>query len=62
MTQLQQTTGSAELGEAEHAIWPKLMWIVVAIALSAALRWFCLGVGLGGWQWPQSLDEITMDG
>lgn len=61
MTQLQQTTGSTELGKAEHAIWPKLMWIVVAIALSATLSWFCLGVGLGGWQWPQSLDEITMD-
>lgn len=61
MIELQQTAGSVELNEAKDGFLPKLLWIVVAIALSLTLSWFCLGVGLGSWQWPQSLDEITLD-
>lgn len=34
---------------------------VFGIALSIVVAWACLGVGLGGWQWPQSLDTVTLN-
>ena len=36
-----------------------LIYIASAIIISLVLTWFCLGIGMGGWQWPQSLDETT---
>lgn len=29
--------------------------------VSTILAWFCLGIGMGGWQWPHSLDEVTFN-
>ncbi|MDF7675319.1 iron ABC transporter permease [Neisseriaceae bacterium ESL0693] len=35
--------------------------IVGIVIISGILAWFCLGIGMGGWQWPHSLDEITFN-
>lgn len=61
MMDSEQTTISVAHNKVKVLILPKLVWIVVALAFTLALSWFCLGVGLGGWQWPHSLDEITLD-
>lgn len=37
-----------------------LKWLLPALFISAALAWTCVGIGLGGWQWPQSLDATTL--
>ncbi|EGV37653.1 FecCD family ABC transporter permease [Neisseria weaveri] len=37
-----------------------LAWLFAAVS-SVVVVWFCLGIGLGGWQWPHELDEITLN-
>lgn len=61
MTHVQHTADSVEQDKTKKKIWSSVIWIVIALVLSLALSWFCLGIGLGGWQWPQTLDEITLD-
>lgn len=36
-------------------------YIVIAFLISLLVAWLCLGIGLGGWQLPHGLDEITMN-
>lgn len=40
-------------------LWQILVYGLVALLLSVAVIWFCLGFGLGGWQMPHGLDEVT---
>ncbi|WP_374695118.1 FecCD family ABC transporter permease [Snodgrassella alvi] len=60
MTQVQQTADTLDHNRVKSAFWPKLVWFIAAILFSLLLSWFCLGLGMGGWQWPQSMDEITL--
>ena len=60
MTQVQQTAGTPDHNRVKSAFWPKLVGFIAAILFSLLLSWFCLGLGMGGWQWPQSMDEITL--
>lgn len=38
----------------------QLKWLIPALLISALVAWLSVGIGLGGWQWPQSLDDTTM--
>ncbi len=60
MMQVQQTASTPESMIVRDVFWPKLVWFIVAVTFSLLLSWFCLGLGMGGWQWPQSLDETTL--
>ncbi|MCP2040329.1 iron complex transport system permease protein [Neisseria sp. HSC-16F19] len=37
------------------------VWMAAATLATLFMLWFCVGVGLGGWQWPHQLDELTLD-
>lgn len=39
----------------------KLLLTAAAVAATPLLLWWCVGIGMGGWQWPHELDEITLD-
>lgn len=43
-----------------NAAWKQLKWLLPALFISITLVWLCVGIGLGGWQWPHSLDETTL--
>lgn len=60
MMQVQQTASTPDSMIVRDVFWPKLVWFIVAVTFSLLLSWFCLGLGMGGWQWPQSLDETTL--
>jgi iron complex transport system permease protein len=61
MAQVLQTAGTSDPTMVKGVFWPKLVLFITAVLLSLLLSWFCLGLGMGGWQWPQSLDETTLD-
>lgn len=44
-----------------HTPWWRhpMCLIGVAFLVTVLLAWACVGIGLGGWQWPQTLDETT---